>query len=167
MMTPGGSRLLPLATAVLGLCLIWASPALAQKTTLPPGLNTSNPQSAFIKNQLKISTDLARKTLAGLEAMPPDDSIPIDEGMLQNARDTYVLIRAARHGMALAKEQSRYPDPVMDLVYKRVTDAWNLARSPVDRSSSAGIPRQQYIQESIQSLNQAIRLVNQAMMLMP
>jgi hypothetical protein len=156
-----------LATAVLGLCLIWASPALAQKTTLPPSLNTSNPQSAFIKNQLTISTDLARKTLAGLEAMPPDNSIPIDESMLQNARDTYVLIRAARHGIELAKEQSRYPDPVMDLVYKRVTNAWNLARNPVDRSSSAGIPRQQYIQESIQSLNQAIRLVNQAMMLMP
>lgn len=166
-MAPGVSRLLPLATAVLGLCLILASTALAQKTTLPPGLNTSNPQNAFIKNQLRISTDLARKTLAGLEAMPPDDSIPIDAGMLQDARDTYVLIRAARHGMELAKEQSRYPDPVMDLVYKRVTDAWNLARNPIDRSSSAGIPRQRYIQESIQSLNQAIRLVNQAMMLMP
>jgi len=166
-MAPGVSRLLPSATAILGLCLISASPALAQKTTLPPSLNTSNPQSAFIKNQLGISTDLARKTLAGLGAMPSDDSIPIDEGMLQNARDTYVLIRAARHGMELAKERSRYPDPVMDLAYKRVTDAWNLARSPVDRSSSAGIPRQQYIKESIQNLSQAIRLLNQAMMLIP
>ncbi len=167
MMIPVAPRLLPWGTLILGLCLLWASPALAQKSNLPPTLNTSNPQSGFIKNQLKISTDLARKTLAGLEAMPADDSIPIDESMLQNARDTYVLIRAARHGMELAKEQSRFPDPVMDLAYKRVTDAWNLARNPVDRSSSAGIPRGQYIQESIQSLNQAVRLINQAMMIMP
>jgi len=164
---PGVSRRLGVAAGVLGLCLLWASPALAQKTTLPPTLNTSNPQSAFIKNQLKISTDLARKTLAGLETMPADDSIPIDERMLQNARDTYVLIRAARHGMELAKETSRFPDPTMDLAYKRVDQAWNLARNPVDRSSSAGIPRAQYIQESIQSLNQVIRLINQAMMIMP
>lgn len=166
-MRPGAPRLLLSAATVLTLCLTLVLPAPAQKTTLPPNLNTSNPQSAFIKNQLKISTDLARKTLAGLEAMPADDSIPIDESMLQNARNTYVLIRAARHGMELAREQSRIPDPVMDLAYKRVTDAWNLARNPVDRSSSAGIPRQQYISESIQQLNLAVRLINQAMMLMP
>ena len=167
MMPSGVSRPLPLATAVLGLCLLWASPALAQKTTLPPSLTTPSPQSAVIKNQLNMATDLARKTIRGLEAMAADGSIPIDEGMLQNARNTYVLIRAARHGMELAKAQSRFPDPALDLAYKRVTDAWNLARSPVDRSSSAGIPRPQYIRESMRSLNQAVRLLNLVMMLLP
>jgi len=167
MMTPAVSRLLPLSTTLLGLCLMWAGPALAQKTTLPPSLTTPNPQSAFIKDQLQIATDLARKTLAGLEAMPPDNSIPVDEGVLQNARNTYVLIRAARHGMELAKQQSRFPDPVLDLAYKRVTDAWNLARGPVDRASSPSIPRQQYIQESIQNLSQVVRFLNQAMMILP
>lgn len=166
-MRPDTPWLLLLATVSLTLCLGPTSPAGAQKTTLPPNLNTANPQSAFIKNQLQISTDLAKKTIAGLEAMPADDSIPIDESMLQNARNTYVLIRAARHGMELAKEQRKFPDPVMDLAYKRVTDAWNLARGPVDRSSSAGIPRRQYISESISGLNQTIRLLNQAMIIMP
>ena len=167
MIIRGGSKFLPLASAVFGLCLVWAAPALAQKSTLPPTLITSNPQSAFIKNQLNISIDLARKTLAGLEAMPADDSIPIDESMLQNARNTYVLIRAARHGMELAKEGSRYPDPVMDLAFKRVQEAWATARTPIDRSSSAGIPRGQYIQESIQQLNLVVRLLNQAVVIMP
>jgi hypothetical protein len=162
----GASRLLLLATT-LTVCLTAAVPALAQKSTLPPDLNVSKPQTAFIKNQLTISTDLARKTLAGLETMSSDDSIPIDESMLQNARNTYVLIRAARHGMELNKETSKFPDPTMDLAFKRVNEAWNLARNPVDRSTSGGIPRPQYIQESIQSLNQVIRLLNQALTIMP
>lgn len=155
-----------IVAAVIALSLVWAGPAPAQKTTLPPSLNTSNPQSAFIKNQLKVARDLGRKALAGLEAMPADDSMPIDETTLQNARDAYVLIRAARHGMELAKEQSRFPDPTLDLAFKRVDAAWNLARGPVDRARS-GIPRAQYKQESIQNLNQAVRLLDQAMVIMP
>ena len=166
-MTHARSRVGALAAAGIALSLTWAVPAPAQKTTLPPSLNTSNPQSAFIKNQLKVARDLGRKTLAGLEAMPADDSMPIDEATLQNARDTYVLIRAARHGMELAKEQSRFQDPTLDLAFKRVDAAWNLARGPVDRASSAGIPRAQYKQESIQNLNQAMRLLDQAMVIMP
>ncbi|MDO8475202.1 MAG: hypothetical protein Q7W02_03220 [Candidatus Rokubacteria bacterium] len=166
MTRPGVSGLLPLVTAIVGVCFIWASPALAQRTTLPPSLTTSNPQSAFIKNQLTLSTELARKTLAGLAAMPADDSIPIDEATLQNARDTYVLIRAARHGMELARETSRFPDPTRELAFKRVDAAWNLARTPVDRAST-GIARAQYLQESIRSLRQAVQLLDQAMIIMP
>ena len=160
-------RYFTLAAAAVALSLVWVGPIRAQKTTLPPSLNTSNPQPAFIKNQLKVASDLGRKTLARLEAMPVDDSMPIDEAMLQNARDTYVLIRAARHGMELAKVQSRFPDPTLDLAFKRVDAAWNLARGPVDRASSLGIPRAQYRQESIQHLNQAVRLLDQAMIIMP
>jgi hypothetical protein len=160
------SRLLTFAAVAVALSLMWPALAMAQKTTLPPSLNTSKPQSAFIKNQLRIAADLGRKTLAGLQALPADDSMPIDEGMLQNARDTYVLIRAARRGMELAKETSRFPDPVMDMAFKRVDQAWNLSRNPVDRSVS-GISRAQYLQESIQSLRQALQLLDQALVIMP
>jgi hypothetical protein len=160
------SKLAIYSAVVIALCLACSTPALAQQTTLPPSLNTSVPKTAFIKNQLKIAGDLARKTIAGLEAMPYDDSIPMDEVTLQNARDTYVLIRAARHGMELAKEQSRYPDPVMDVAFKRVDLAWAKARWPVDRITSS-VPRQLFVQESIQQLSEAVRLLNQASMLMP
>ena len=160
------SKLLAGVTAALTLSMLWAAPALAQKTTLPPSLNTSKPQSVFIKQQLRTAVELGKKTLAGLQAMPADDSIPIDEGTLQNARDTYVLIRAARHGMELAKETTRFPDPVMDMAFKRVDSAWNLSRGPVDRASSA-MSRQRYLDESIQSLTQALRQLDQALVIMP
>jgi hypothetical protein len=68
--------------------------------------------------------------------------------------------------MELAREQRRFPDPVMDLAFKRVTDAWNFSRIPVDKANW-GIARQQYLQESIPSLRQAIRLLNQALVMMP
>ena len=165
-MIRAASKLLAVVAAASALSLLWAAPALAQKTTLPPSLNTSKPQSAFIKNQLGIAVDLGRKTLAGLQALPVDDSIPIDEGTLQNARDTYVLIRAARHGMELAKANNRFSDPVLELSYKRVDSAWNLARTPVDRASD-GVSRQQYLQESIRNLSEALRLLDQALVLMP
>jgi hypothetical protein len=115
---------------------------------------------------LSIAADLGRKTLAGLQALPADDSIRIDEGTLQNARDTYVLIRAARRGMELSKETSRFRDPVMEMAFKRVDSAWNLARTPVDRASD-GVSRQQYLQESIRNLSEALRLLDQALVLMP
>jgi hypothetical protein len=154
------------AAVAVALGLMWTPSAMAQKTTLPSSLNTSNPQSAFIKNQLRVAVDLGRKALAGFEASPGDDSMPIDEVTLQSARDTYVLIRAARHGMELAKANSRFPDPVLDLAFKRVDEAWNLARYPVDRASW-GMNRQQYLQESIQNLSRAVRLLDQTLVIMP
>jgi len=165
-MSHHSSRTVLVAALAVFLCLFSAFPSTAQKSTLPPALDTSNPQPAFIKNQLQVSVDLARKTIAGFEAMPPDDSIPIDESTLQNARNTYVLIRAARHGIELNQAQSKFPDPVMNLAYKRVTDAWNIARAPAERATYA-VPRAQYISESIQGLNQVVRLINQALVIIP
>ncbi len=165
-MIRAASKLLAVVAAALALNLLEAAPILAQKTTLPPSLNTSKPQGAFIQHQLRIAVDLGRRTLAGLQALPADDSIPIDEGTLQNARDTYVLIRAARHGMELAKANNRFSDPVLELSYKRVDQAWNLARTPVDRASD-GIGRRQYLQESIRNLSEALRLLDQVLVLMP
>jgi len=165
-MIRAASKLFAVVAAALVLSLLGPAPALAQKTTLPPSLNVSKPQSEFIKHQLRTSVELGKKTLAGLEAMPVDDSIPIDPATLQNANDTYVLIRAARHGMELAKEARRFPDPVMDMAFKRVDSAWNLSRAPVGMASSA-MSRQKYIQESVQSLGQAVRLLDQALLIMP
>ena len=165
-MIRAASKLFAVFAAAVVLSLLGPASALAQKTTLPPSLNVSRPQSAFIRNQLVVSVELGKKTLAGLQAMPVDDSIPIDEGTLQNANDTYVLIRAARHGMELAKEARRFPDPVMDMAFKRVDSAWNLSRVPVGMASSA-VNRQRFIQESTQSLTRAVQQLEQALVIMP
>jgi hypothetical protein len=57
-----------------------------------------------IKGQLRLASDVGRRLLAGLQAAPPDESVPLDQSLHKAARNTYVLIRAARHGMILIKE---------------------------------------------------------------
>src|SRR5712692_10612036 len=119
--------------AVVILCSLTGHPlpAYAQKTSLPASTITASSERAVIKNQLAMASRLGRRALAGLQAAPRDDSIPLDEGTLQAARDTYVLIRAALHGLDLTRQTQKFPDPVVDLAYKRLTEAWNLSRSPV------------------------------------
>jgi hypothetical protein len=157
---------LVLMLAALMLSLGGAQQAEAQKTSLPASVITPSPQPAVISRQLKLAQQLARKALAGLEATSSDDAVPIDESVIQAARDTYVLIRAARHGMELAKETRRFPDPVMDLTFKRVTQAWDLARIPSDQYSW-GNTRAEYLRKSIPALSQAVRLLDQVLVTMP
>jgi hypothetical protein len=64
----------------------------------------------------------------------------------------YVLIRAARSGMVDARGAKKFHDPVDDLVIKKVTDAWNMARRPLDDATSA-IPRDEYIALSVRHMN--------------
>jgi hypothetical protein len=165
-MTPRVELRLILILGALLIGLGGAPQAEAQKTSLPASVINPSPQQAVISRQLKLAQQLARKALAGFEATSSDDATPIDESVIQAARDTYVLIRAARHGMELAKETSRFPDPVMDLTFKRVTEAWHLARLPVDKYSW-GLSRADYLRESIPALSQAVRLLDQALVMMP
>jgi hypothetical protein len=159
-----------IALGSLGFILGLVLPAGAQTSSLPANVITPSSQSAVISNQLRLAKQLGGKALAGLQATSSDDAIPIDPTVIQAARDTYVLIRAARHGMELSKEEQnlkhRPPDPVLDLTFKRVTQAWDLSRIPVDKYSW-GIPRADYLSQSIPALSQAIRLLDQALVMMP
>ena len=154
-----------LALLISGM-LGWPPHALAQHTSLPADVVAPSRENAVIRNQLTLARKLEHQALQGIMAMPSDNSIPIDPVSLQAARDAYVLIRAARHGMGWQKEAKKYPDPVLDLVYKRVDDAWNLSRWPVDRATW-GLERASYVQGSVQYMTQAIRLLDQALVLMP
>jgi hypothetical protein len=165
-MTPRVKLRLVLTLGALLVALGGAPQAEAQKTSLPASVITPSPQQATISRQLKLAQQLARKALAGLEATSSDDAMPIDESVIQAARDTYVLIRAARHGMELSQSNRKLPDPVMDLSFKRVTQAWDLARIPVDKYSW-GLSRADYLRESIPALSQAVRLLDQALVMMP
>jgi hypothetical protein len=142
------------------------TPATAQKTTLDASTLTASKNPAVIRNQLMLAARLGRTTLAGLEAASPDGPLPMDESVVQPARDTYVLIRAALQGLEHVKESERFPDPLIDLVHKRVLDAWNLSRTPVDLSNREGT-RQDYLGRAIPDLRQALRLIDQALVLLP
>jgi hypothetical protein len=82
----------------------------------------------------------------------------------RNARQAYVLVRAARWGMELAMQRQTYPDPVLGMAHKRVDAAWQLARFPVDNT---GLPRSEYISKSVQDVSRALQLVKQALTMLP
>jgi hypothetical protein len=133
---------------------------------------TASRDNAVIKSQLKLAVVWGREVLARLEAAPTDDSAPIDPVLLKKARETYALIRTGRHGFILEREwndgrKGILPDPIKDLAFKRVDNAWNLARTAVDLSSSLGTPRAEYLQRSADDMRQAIQQINQALAILP
>jgi len=155
------------AVAILILALGGVAPVEAQKTTLDGNTLAASKNPAVIKNQLTLAARFGRKTLARLEATSPDAPMPPEDSVLQPARDTYVLIRAALASLQHARESQRVPDPIIELAYKKVFDAWNLSRHPVDWASSAGSSRREYLTLSVRDLRQALRLVDQALVLLP
>jgi hypothetical protein len=165
MRPPGGPKRLGLALAIF---LLLSAPlsTSAQQTVLPDHLFVSSRDKAAITNQLQLAAGLGKKTLMGLHAMSTDDAVPLDSNLLRNAGDTYKLIRAARHGLAMARERTKYPDPILDLSFKRVGAAWDLSRTPVDMSASASVSREEYQRRSIEDLSRALKLVDQALLLL-
>jgi len=145
---------------------IWlAGPLLvtAQPTSLAPNVIAPSRESSVIRNQLTMARKLEQQALQGIMAIPADNSTPVDATSLQAARDAYVLIRAARHGLGWQREAKKFPDPILDMVFKRVEDAWNLSRTPVDRTGYEPVA---YAQISLRDMTQAIRLLDQALALL-
>jgi len=141
--------------------------AIALLTSVEPAQSqdpTVSRDPAVYKFQLLQAVALGRKTLRAIAALPNDDSVPIDPNVLNDARSTYVLIRAARHGMSLHRERQKYPDPMLEVAFKRVDQAWDLARVPIDYR---GLPRHQYIPRATKDLTGALRLVDQALVILP
>jgi len=139
--------------------------AIAQPTSLPASVLTPSTDNSVLRNQLTLARKLERQALEGIRALPGDDSAPIDPISLQAARDAYVLMRVVRHGMTWQMERRKFPDPIQDLVFKRVEDAWNLSRTPVDRATWA-TERAEYVRISVRDMSQALRLLDQALALM-
>jgi hypothetical protein len=105
-----------------------------------------------------------RRLMREIQALPVDDSVPVDPRVHHHAHQVYVLIRVGLHGMELAIQRQTYQDPVFNLAYKKVEAAWNLSRFPVDNT---GLPRSEYIGRSVRDLTRAIQLVNQALIILP
>jgi hypothetical protein len=146
--------------------LTWLPSAQAQQTSLPEGAARIGKQQVWWTGQLRMAKQTGERALVGLQSTPVDDAIPIEETVLQAARDTYVLIRAAKAGMEIFKGEQKYPDPLTDIALRRVTEAWNLARTPVDKVSW-GLSRQQYLALAVQDLGKSLRLLDQTLILLP
>jgi hypothetical protein len=164
-------RCLELALGLVIMAVPFGAPgaALGQDTGINPA---SSRDTAVIKSQLRLAQQLAGEVVERLQASATDDEAPIDPILLRKAHDTYALIRSGRHGFELEKEwndgkKGVLPDPLKDLAFKRVDIAWNLARTPLELSSSKGVSRQEYIQRSTDDLKRAIQLINQALAILP
>ena len=155
-------------TALLSLLLLalMAAPAGAQKTTIPASMTAVKREQAWWVGQLRLAREIGQKTLVGLQHAPTDERTPIDESVYQAARDTYVLIRAAQHGVMEAVRDDKWHDPLLEITAKKVTAAWHLSRSPVDKAQSS-MPRQEYLTVAIHDLQQSMRLVDQVLILLP
>ena len=120
---------------------------------------------AVFKAQLLQYMQLTRKNLREIQALSPDDTAPIDPALRNSAHHAYQLIRAAQWGMGVAiQQQTTYKDPMLVMAQKRAEKAWNLSRYPVDNTNE---PRPQYINQSVQNLTQALRLVQQILVILP
>ena len=133
--------------------------AVAQYSSLPANVIAPSAENSVIRNQLTLARKLEQQALQGFLALPRGNSVPIDPVSHQAAANAYVLIRAARHGMGWQKDRKKFQDPTFDLVFKRVDDAWNLARTPVDRPDKGELV--------LEDMNKAIRLLDQALAMMP
>jgi hypothetical protein len=151
---------------VLIASVVWTPPAHAQKTSLPANVVRIGKEQTWWTGQLRMARQIGGQALVGLQNAPTDDSVPIDEGVLQATRDTYVLIRAAKAGIEIFKGEQKFPDPIMDLTLQRVTQAWNLARTPVDKISW-GLSRQEYLTLAIRDLGTSLRLMDQVLIVLP
>jgi hypothetical protein len=99
--------------------------------------------------QLRRALELSQRAVREFQQLGPEQ--PFDQP-LRTMNQVYVLIRAARSGMVDARGAKKFHDPVDDLVIKKVTDAWNMARRPLDDATSA-IPRDEYIALSVRHMN--------------
>jgi hypothetical protein len=150
---------------ILGLVVL-VPPAEGQKTTIPSSMLVASGNSTVIAGQLRFASQLGHKCLARLEAEPAEESGPVDDSLVQCARDTYVLIRAARGGLKLQRDLDKFPDPERAVISKHVEDAWNLARTPVD-SYNPAYGRDQYLPGAIRDLSKSLRLIDTVLVLMP
>jgi len=130
----------------------------------PPRASAGGSDLAVYKDQLLKFTLLTKKNLRDIQALPNDDSVPLDPQLRYNATRAYQLIRAAQWGMGVAIQVQSYPDPILGLAQKRAEEAWNLARYPVDFT---GVSRAEYISMSVQNLSRSLRLAQQALVMLP
>jgi len=161
------------AAGVVACVLTWAGSVTAQPTSLPPSLTKTSIDMGTIKRQLQMAQRLGKTAIQGLQASPVDNSVPLDASTIRASRETYVLIRAAKEGLELKKDRARVKkdrqnefDPALELAYKRVFEAWNLSRTPTDKLSW-NMPRARYLAMSVRDMEQALRLVDQALAILP
>ena len=149
--------------ALLSGVLVLAGPAAAQKSTYPDSMLKIVYEPRLISAQLQAALVEAKKAVAGYDALGPDDPI---EGPLQAITNSYFLMRVALAGMSGIRGQKKFPDPVLDLAFNKVKQAWDRSRGPIDsiHNSPARMP---YIERSREQIRDTVVLLEQGVVIWP
>jgi hypothetical protein len=123
---------------------------MAQQSNLSPNVIAPSRENSVIRNQLTLAKKLEQQALQGLMAIPGDGSLPFDPASHQAARDAYILIRAARHGMAWQKEAVG-----IQIRLRPIYSAWTTLESAHPRRSS------DWGKRAVRDADLAIRLLDQ------
>lgn len=159
------SRRLSVLLSLVLLTMV-ATPVDAQKTTLPATATAVKREPRWWTGQLRQARELGQKALVAFQNAPTDEGSPIDEAAHQAARDYYVLIRSARYGIDGSLHEDKFHDPLLEVTARKVNEAWQLSRSPVDKASSS-MSRQEYLELAVRDLRQSVRLLDQVLILLP
>ena len=155
----------PLVAAGLMLVLAAATPAIAQKSTLPESVTKPSTQRPMITKQLELAIAEERRALRVFEQAATEEDIAVGH---QAASNAYVLIRAAREGIfrirGINSMHKRPEDPMLEICFKKVTTAWNRARGPVDRLSSAG-KRADYLETARRQIGETIAMLEELLVI--
>lgn len=158
------------AAGILASALAWLGPVAAQPTKLPESMTKPSLDTPTIVRQLHMAKRFGKTSLELLEAMPSDNMIvsaeSLDVRAVRATRDTYIMIRAAKEGLDYQKDRQKLLDPVFELTYKKVFEAWTLARTAPGNLSSS-MPRSQYLPPAIRDTKRALQLIDQALVLLP
>jgi hypothetical protein len=116
-----------------------------------------------ITSQLQLAIEQQHLALARFEEAGPEG--PRDQAD-QASDNAYVLIRVARAGLQEHIGHKRFPDPTLQIVQQKLTDAWNRARVPGE-FASWGMGRQRYFDKSVNALTSSIHILQQVLVLLP
>jgi hypothetical protein len=121
---------------------------------------------AVTKTQLRMARGLGDTTLKRFREEPPNGTEFFAPETVRGARLTYSYIRAARQGIEATQSFQKYPDPVLALVLKKVTEAWDLSRIAATKITW-GYGRAEFLAEATPTLTRAMQLVDQALVILP
>jgi hypothetical protein len=148
-----------MALACLVAVLTLVNPANVQADPTP----SWNP--LIYKDHMRQAVLLCKRSIREIQSLPVDDSTPLDPQVYARAHESYNMIRVAWSGLALAQQkETSYKDPMLDLAIKKIEEALPLVRYPAEMGL---LPRAEYINRSVQSLSRAVRLINQALVILP
>jgi hypothetical protein len=146
----------PSRFAVLALVLCLSAPA-------GPAEPQGGPTSAANAANLRVAAQLGRQALTSLEAPDAKARLPQTLSLLRQMLDR---VKSAQTGMDALKNVQRLPDPALDLYMRRLETTQGQIRHGIDRAAEA-VPWDQYLEETIPRLREAVRTVEMILAMGP